>query len=126
MSIEIGKLIDECKRLRIELAGLFSMEIALYAPSVIKALVGEEMAKIILENQVELRKDCNELGLEKVREKRDLIRKDLESKYSELAEFWEDEGFETEKFMVQLNNDQFSWLISNIKEVKQHLRGIEL
>jgi hypothetical protein len=102
------------------------MEIALYAPSVIKALVGEEMAKIILENQVELRKDCNELGLEKVREKRDLIRKDLESKYSELAEFLEDEGFETEKFMVQLNNDQFSWLISNIKEVKQHLRGIEL
>ena len=126
MSFEIGKLIDECKRLRIELAGLFSMEIALCAPSVIKGLVGEEMAKIILENQGELRKDCNELGLEKVRKKRDLIRKELDSKYSELAEVLEDEGFETEKFMVQLNNDQFSWLISNIKELKQHLRGIKL
>lgn len=87
MGFEIGKLIDECKRLRIELAGLFSMEFALYAPSEIKRLVGEEMAKIILENEVELRKQCFELGLEEVRKKRDLIRKELESKYSELAEF---------------------------------------
>ena len=126
MGLEIGKLIDECNRLRIELAGLFSMEIALCSPSVIKGLVEEEMAKIILENQVHLRKECNELGLEKVRGKRDLIRAELDSKYSELAEFLEDEGFETEEFRVQLNNDQFSWLISNIKEIKKHLRGIEL
>lgn len=38
----------------------------------------------------------------------------------------EEEGFEAEKFMAQLNNDQFLWLTSNIKEIKQHLRGIEL
>ena len=126
MSFKIGKLIDECKKLRIELTGLFSMEIALYAPSVIRGLVEKKMAKIILENQVELRKESRELGLEEVRKKRDLIRKKLDIKYSELAEFLEDEGFETGKFKIQLNNDQFSWLISNIKEVKQHLRGIEL
>jgi len=36
------------------------------------------------------------------------------------------EEFELDKLKVQLSQDQFSWLISRIKVIKEHLEGIEI
>jgi hypothetical protein len=126
MDQNMGKLIDECKRLRIEQSGLLAMEVALFSPSVIRELVKGKIAKIILENQVDLRKECHELGLEEVGKKRELAKKELDRNYSELAEYLEPEDFEVEKFKGHLSKDQFSWLISHNKDIKQHLKGIAI
>jgi hypothetical protein len=52
--------------------------------------------------------------------------KELKNKLADLAEQLEGEEFELEKFRSQVSEDQFDWLVSHKKEIKKHLRGIEL
>ena len=88
-------------------------------------MVKGKIAKIILENQLDLKKECHELGLEEVRKERELAKKELDRKYRNWQNIWT-EDFEVEKFEDQLSKDQFSWLISHNKEIKQHLKGIAI
>jgi len=55
-----------------------------------------------------------------------LIIKELENRLANLAELLEEEEFELNKFRPRLSEDQFDWLVSNKKEIKKHLRGIEI
>jgi hypothetical protein len=52
--------------------------------------------------------------------------KELENKLANLAEFLEEEEFGMDKFRSGLSEGQFHWLVSHKKEIKKHLRGIEL
>ena len=52
--------------------------------------------------------------------------KELENKLADLAELLEEEECELDKFRFQLPEDQFDWLVSHQKEIKKHLKGIEL
>ncbi|NWG02493.1 MAG: hypothetical protein HXY44_06535 [Syntrophaceae bacterium] len=52
--------------------------------------------------------------------------RELENKLGNLAELLEEEEFDLNKFRCRLTEDQYDWLVSHKKEIKKHLRGIEL
>jgi hypothetical protein len=52
--------------------------------------------------------------------------KELENKLANLAELLEEDEFDVAKFSSRLSEDQLNWLVTHKKEIKKHLRGIEL
>jgi hypothetical protein len=66
------------------------------------------------------------LGIERVKAEYARSLRELSLKLSDLAERLEEDGFEIENLRCQLSEDQFSWLLSHKKDLKKHLKGIEL
>ena len=66
------------------------------------------------------------MGLEKVKAEYARSIKEFNLKLSNLVERLDEEGFEIEKLRSQLSEDQFSWPLTHKKDIKNHLRGVEI
>jgi len=120
---EIKELIHSCMNLQSNRIRLSAILISFLPPSMIAKDLKMEIPK---ETLVELREEGEQLGgWEEVINKEHLIEKDLDNKLSELAEYLEEKE-PLEKIKAQLCEDQYSWLISHISEIKNHLRGIKI
>lgn len=96
---------------------------AFLSPSEFKKIFGIEIPK---ERRIELKEECSKLGgLGEVRKKFRHLEEQLNKNLSELAELLEEE-VEVKKFKEQLNENQFSWVMTYIGVIKKHLKGIEV
>ena len=124
MDQSIGEVINECVQLQDEI-GLLTPIILSLSPSLsLGKMAANEISKA---GRKKFREKFERLlGLEKVKAEYARSIKELSLKLSDLAERLEEEGFEIEKLRSQLSEDQFSWLLSHNKDLKKHLKGIEL
>lgn len=124
MGHEISELIDKCIKSRNEWYFLAAIQLAFLTPSEFMKIFGNEISK---ERRAELKEECTKLGgLDEVGKKFRQLDEEYNKNFSELAEFLEEEGFEIKKLKEQLNEDQFSWVMIYIGEIKKHLKGIEV
>ena len=124
MNHSIGEMINECAQLQDEIALITPIILSL-SPSL---SMEKKAAKEISEASREKFKEKLQrlLGLEKVKAEYALNLRELSLKLSDLAERLEEEGFEMERLRPRLSEDQFSWLIVHTKDLKRHLKGIEI
>jgi predicted transcriptional regulator len=124
MNQNLGELINECVQLQHEI-GLFTPIILSLSPSL---SMGKKVAKEISKASREKFNEKFErlLGIEKVKAEYTRQIRELSLKLSDLAERLEEEGFEIERFRSQLSEDQYTWLLSHKRDLKKHLKGIEL
>ena len=121
---KVGELINECVQLQHEI-GLLTPIIFSLSPSLnMEKIAAKEISKASREKFKE--KFERLLGSEKVKAEYARSIKELNFKLSELAERLEEEGFEIERLRYQLSEDQYTWLRSHKKDLKKHLKGIEL
>ncbi len=124
MDQSLGEMINECVELQDEI-GLLTPIILSLSPSLrMEKIAAKEISKASREKFRE--KFERLLGLEKVKAEYARHITELSLKLSDLAERIEEEGFEIEKLRSQLSEDQFSWLLSHKKDLKKHLKGIEI
>jgi hypothetical protein len=124
MSQEISELVDKCIKSRNEWYFLAAIQLAFLTPSEYIKIFGNKIPK---ERRAELKEECTKLGgLDEVGKKFRQLDEEYNKNLSELAEFLEEEGFEIKKLEEQLNEDQFSWVMTYIVEIKRHLKGIEV
>jgi predicted RNase H-like nuclease (RuvC/YqgF family) len=124
MDQSIGELVNECAQLQHEI-GLLTPVILSLSPSInMKEMAAKEIPKARREKF----KDKFErlLGIEKVKAEYSRHIRELNLKLSNLAERLDEEGFETENLRPQLSEDQYTWLLSHKKDIKNHLKGIKL
>jgi hypothetical protein len=124
MGQSIGELVNECVQLQDEI-GLLTPIILSLSPSLnMEKMTADEISKA--SRRKFKQKFERLLGLEKVKAEYAHSIKELSLKLSDLAERLEEEGFEIENLRSQLSEDQVSWLLSHNKDLKKHLKGIEL
>ncbi|HVP77815.1 MAG TPA: hypothetical protein VMV04_07945 [Thermodesulfobacteriota bacterium] len=124
MDQSIVKLVDECIHLQYEI-GLITPVILSLSPSLnIREMSAKEISKASRRKFKE--KFERLLGIERVKAEYARSLRELSLKLSDLAERLEDDGFEIENLRCLLSEDQFSWLLSHKKDLKKHLKGIEL
>ncbi len=117
-------MIDECVQLQEEIALLTPIMLSLSpSPSSVGMAAGE-----ISKRSRERFKEKFErlLGVEKIKAEYARHIAQLDLKLSELAERLEEENFEIERLRSQLSEDQIGWLLFHKKDLKKHLKGIEL
>ena len=119
--MEIQELINECITLEREKKRLLLTSIALFNPRLFRGFGLEISKKRLTELEEEFKGGVNE-----VTQKHRATKEGYDKKLSELAGIMDEEEFELDKFKVQLSQDQFLWLISSIKVIKEHLEGIEI
>ena len=121
---KVEELINDCIYLQHEV-GLLTPIILFLSPS----FNVENMMKPKMSNagRLKIRDKLEQFsGTAKIKMEYMLKAKELENKLANLAELMEEEEFELGKFSSWLSEDQFNWLVSHKKEIKKHLRGIEL
>jgi len=124
MNQKVEQLIDDCINLQHEI-GLLTPIILFLSPS----FNVESMGKPKMSNagRLKIRDKLEQFNnAESVKTEYMLKVKEFENKLATLAELLEEEEFELGKFSSRLSEDQFNWLVSHKKEIKIHLRGIEL
>jgi len=122
MNQEIGKLIDECKRLEPEIYRLLLTQLSFYPLWMIRKVIRiseKRVAELIEEGKklggsAEVEKKCNE-ALE-----------EYNTILSELAGLLEEKEFKIGEFKGELREAQFRWLKLKRIEIKKHLKGIEI
>jgi hypothetical protein len=124
MDQNIGKLINECVELQHEI-GLLTPIILSLSPSLnMEKITAKEISKT---SRYKFKEKFERLlGAEKVKAEYARSVKELSLKLSDLAERLEEEGFEIERLRSHLDEDQYAWLRSYKKDLKKHLKGIEL
>jgi len=121
--MSLGELISKCAQLQHEIALLTPIILSL-SPSLSTGKMGAK--EISKGGREKFREKLERLmGLEKVKAEYARSMKEFNLKLSDLAERLE-EGFEIEKLRSQLSEDQFSWLLTYKKNIKKHLRGIQI
>lgn len=132
--MEIERLVDECIILEREKNRLLWAIIALSDqtawiilsnPLLSKALGKEFGLEISKEKIAELRGEYKG-GIDEASQRFQSVRENYDQKLSELAEIMEEEEFELNTFESELSQDQFLWLSSRVRELKEHLKGIEI
>ena len=124
MDQSLGEMINECVQLQDEI-GLLTPIILSLSPSLnMGKMAANEISKAGRRKFKE--KFERLLGLEKVKAEYARHIRQLDLKLSDLAERLEEEDFEIEKLRSQLSEDQFSWLLSHMKDLKKHLKGIAI
>jgi len=124
MDQSIGEMINECAQLQDEIALLTPIILSLSPSLNMGKMTANEISKASRRKFKE--KFERLLGLEKVKAEYARHIRQLDLKLSELAERLEEEDFEIVKLRSQLSEDQLSWLLSHNKDLKKHLKGIEL
>jgi len=116
-------LINECESLESESFRLAMFLLAWLSPSDLDKLKSIEIPR---EKIPELREESKKLGgFDYIKNKYDQIRKEIDNKLSELAEYLEKKEFEIDELEDQLSEGQFLWLQKHEAEIKKHLKGIE-
>lgn len=124
MNQSIGELVNECVQLQDEIALLTPIILSLSPSLNMGKMAANEISKA---SRRKFREKFERLlGLEKVKAEYARHIRQLDLMLSDLAERLEEEGFEIENLRSQLSEDQFSWLLSHNKDLKKHLKGIEL
>jgi len=124
MDQKVEELINDCIHLQHEI-GLLTPIVLFLSPS----FHGEDMVKpkILNAGRLKIRNKLKQFdGVARVKTEHMLNVKQLENKLANLAELLEEEEFELGKYSSRLSKDHFHWLVSHKKEIKKHLRGIEL
>ncbi len=115
----ISKLITDCVALEKEKKG-FGILLALNQREITKYVEKETLrqARIMANEEIE-----NLGGINEVDTKYSKASKGYVEKFSALAAFLdEEEGFDdVERFRAQLSEEQFSWLKSHVREIKNYL-----
>lgn len=124
MDQRIEQLINECIQLQDEIALLTPVILSLSPSLSIEKMGAQGILKKGPEKFDE--KLQRYLGLEKVKAAYAHTIKEFNLKLSDLAERLEEEAFEIEKLRSQLSEDQLSWLRTHKKDLKKHLKGIEI
>jgi hypothetical protein len=124
MDQSIGETINECVQLQDEIALLTPIILSLSPSLSMENMAAKEISKASREKFKE--KLQRLLGLDKVKAEYARNLRELSLKLSDLAEQLGEEGFEIERLRPRLSEDQFSWLIVHTKELKRHLKGIEI
>jgi hypothetical protein len=124
MDQNIGELINECVQLQDEIALLTPVILSLSRSLSFEKMQGKELFKGSSEKFGE--KLARLLGPEKVKAEYARSIKELNLRLSDLAERLEKEEFKIEKLRSQLSEDQFSWLSIHEKDLKKHLKEIEV
>jgi len=121
---KVEELINDCIHLQHEI-GLLTPIILFLSPSFnIENMMKPKMSKL---GRLKIREKLEQFSSPaKIKFEYILNIKELENKLVNLAELLEEEEFELDKFRFQLPEDQFDWLVSHKKEIKKHLKGIEL
>lgn len=122
--MSLGELISKCVQLQHEIALLTPIILSLSPSLSMEKMAAKEISKGSREKFKEKLERL--MGLEKVKAEYAGSIKEFNLKLSDLAERLEEEGFEIEKLRSQLSEDQFSWLLTHKKDVKKHLKGIEI
>jgi len=117
-------MINECAELQDEIALLTPIILSLSPSLNMEKITAKGIPKASREKFRE--KFERLLGLEKVKAEYARHIRQLDLKLSDLAERLEEEGFEIENLRSQLSEDQFSWLLSHMKDLKKHLKGIAI
>jgi hypothetical protein len=121
---KVEELINGCIRLQHEI-GLLTPIILFLSPSF--NIENMKKPKISKARRLKIRDKLEQFSSPaKIKVEYLLNMKELENKFANLAELLEEEEFELNKFKSRLSEDQFDWLVSNKKEIKKHLRGIEI
>ena len=120
----IGELINECAQLQHELGLLTPIIVSLSPTLNMGKMAAHEISKAGREKFRE--KLERYLGLEKIKAEYARSMRELNLKLTNLAEHLEEEEFEIEILQSQLTEDQYTWLLSHKKDLKNHLKGIEL
>ena len=122
--MSLGELISNCAQLQHEIALLTPIILSLSPSLSMEKIAAKEIPKGSREKFKEKLERL--MGLEKVKAEYARSIKEFNLKLSDLAERLEEEGFEIEKLRSQLSEDQFSWLLTYKKDIKKHLRGIQI
>ena len=124
MDQKVEELINDCIHLQHEI-GLLTPIILFLSPSF--NLENMTKPKISNSGRLKIRDKLEQFNsAAKIKIEYMLNIKELENKLANLAELLEEEEFELGKFNSRLSEDQFNWLVSHKKEIKKHLRGVEL
>lgn len=121
MDQTIRELITECMGLEDERKGLLMLMLLLEPPREVTKYFDKET---LSEGQIVAKEEVDKLGgIDEVLEKYGLANKNYVDKFSYLAAFMDgEEGFDDAgKFEAQLNEEQFAWLKSHIREIKNFL-----
>jgi hypothetical protein len=123
MNHEIGELIDECIHLQNEIGLLSPIMLSYFSPKAFKDMVsGESSAS----KKSQYRARWEQIsGLDKMRNFYTLQLKALHQNFSDLAKQIETSRLRIEEFQSLLPEDQFSWLVSHQREIKNYLQKIE-
>lgn len=124
MDQTIRELITECMGLEDERKGLLMLMLLLEPPREVTKYFDKET---LSEGQIVAKEEVDKLGgIDEVLEKYGLANKNYVDKFSYLAAFMDgEEGFDDAgKFEAQLNEEQFAWLKSHIREIKNFYRNI--
>ncbi|MGO8988245.1 MAG: hypothetical protein ACLQGU_07885 [bacterium] len=122
--MSLGELISKCVQLQHEIALLTPIILSLSPSLSMEKIAAKEIPKGSREKFKEKLERL--MSLEKVKAEYARSIKEFNLKLSDLAERLEEEGFEIEKLRSQLSEDQFSWLLTYKKDIKKHLRGIQI
>lgn len=124
MDQKVERLINDCINLQHEI-GLLTPIILFLSPS----FNAENMMKRKISNvgRLKIRDKLEQLtGAAEVKMEYRLNIQALDDRLAKLADLLEEDEFEIGKFRSRLSEDQFNWLVSHKKEIKKHLRGIDL
>jgi hypothetical protein len=124
MDQKVEELINNCTKLQHEIGPLTPI-ILFLSPSF--SLGNMMKPKISNAGRLNIRDTLKQFGSPaKIKMEYLLNIKELENKLANLAELLEEEEFDIGRFRPRLSEDQFNWLAVHKKDIKKHLRGIEL
>jgi predicted RNase H-like nuclease (RuvC/YqgF family) len=124
MDQSLGELVNECVQLQDEIGLLTPIILSLSPSQNIEKMAANEISKA---SRAKFKQKFERLlGIEKVKAEYSRHIRELNLKLSDLAERLEEEGFEIETLRPQLSEDQYTWLLSHKKDIKNHLKGIKL
>jgi hypothetical protein len=124
MDQKVEELINNCIDLQHEIGLLAPIILFLSPSSNIEKTMEANMPK---PGRFTVRKKLEQLNSpDKIKTEYTLRIKEFESKLADVAELLEEEEFEIDKFRSRLSEGQLDWLTSHKKEIKKHLKGIEL
>jgi hypothetical protein len=121
MDQRIGELINDCLNLESKIIKLICFQLAFINISTLRKTWGLEISK---EKRTFLKGEGNKLGgLNKLRKTLAMTVENYGRELSKLAELLDKEDFEIENFYNRVDENQFSWLRQNIREIKDYLAG---
>jgi hypothetical protein len=124
MNQSLPELIDECARLHHEVTLLTPIILSLSPSLNLDRIPVNTIPKASRER---FKREMDRLpDIEKFKSEYALGAKTLSLKLSDIAERLEEYDFEIERLRSQLSEDRLSWIQSHKKDLKNHLKGIEV
>ncbi len=124
MDREAKELINDCIHLQREISQVAPIIFFLSSSHNVKEAINHRISNV---DPSKIRLKFKQFGSStkiKIEYLRNL--REFENKLADLAELLEEEEFEIDRLRSRLSENQFNWLVSHKKEIKNRLRGIEL